>query len=334
MTGKIKALLIAMLSAVTCFAIAGCSGTSTSSSASSSTDATASEESNALVDSGGMYVSAEWLANNLDQVIVVDARDSESYGATHIKGAVNLTWQEVSHASDIQIGEEGWAELLDDDAIAKAAAKVGIDGSKPVVVYADVAAGWGEDGRIMWTLREAGIKDVSVLDGGWRKWVGSGNATEGGSVVNGTEVSPIDAEDADPIDEVDGDYVKKHLDDAVIVDARTEAEYEGETVVYEARMGRIPNAVNVPDLSLFNQDGTVKTEEELTSILDEAGLTDKDALVITYCTGGVRGANVAEVLSTLGYTNVKVYTAGFAEWAGNDDNKVEAEAAVPEKSAA
>ena len=60
----------------------------------------------------------------------------------------------------------------------------------------------------------------------------------------------------------------------------------------------------------------------------------EDALVITYCTGGVRGANVAEVLSDLGFTNVKVYTAGFAEWAGDKSYEVEAEAEVPSSAAA
>ena len=41
-----------------------------------------------------------------------------------------------------------------------------------------------------------------------------------------------------------------------------------------------------------------------------------------YCTGGVRAANVAEVLTALGYQNVSVYTAGFSEWAGDEANEV------------
>ena len=341
MAKKYQAVFAVALAVVMSMAIAGCSSTSGSSSAaagSGSASASASASSAAagtsLVDKDGMYVSADYLAKNLDKVIVVDARDAASYGASHIPGAVNLTWQQTSHAADKKIGEAGWAELNDVADIAAAAAQVGIDGTKPVVVYADVAAGWGEDGRIMWTLREAGIKDVKVLDGGWRKWVGSGNATEDGAVVNGTPVTAASGQDADPIEQVDGAFVKQHLNDAVIVDARMDKEYDGKMVIYEARMGRIPNAVSVPNVSLFNRDGTVKTQEEITDILTKAGVTDKDALIITYCTGGVRGANVAEVLSDLGFTNVKVYTAGFAEWAGDKSYEVEAEAEVPSSSAA
>ena len=333
MVKKHQALFAVVLAVVMSVAIAGCSGQG-SSSAASSASATSGSAATSLVDNGGMYVSAEWLAKNLDKVVVVDARDAASYGATHIPGAVNLTWQQTSHAADKKIGEAGWAELYDPADIAAAAAQVGIDGTKPVVVYADVAAGWGEDGRVMWTLREAGIEDVKVLDGGWRKWVGSGNATEDGKVVNGTPVTAASGKDADPIEQVDGAFVKEHLKDAVIVDARMDKEYDGKMVIYESRMGRIPNAVSVPNVSLFNRDGTVKTQEEITDILTKAGVTDKDALIITYCTGGVRGANVAEVLSDLGFTNVKVYTAGFAEWAGDKSYEVEAEAAVPSSAAA
>lgn len=303
------------------------------SSEASSASAAATTAGTSLVDNGGMYVSVDWLAKNLDDVVVVDARDAGSYGAAHIPGAVNLTWQQLSHAADRQIGEAGWAELNDVADIAAAAAQVGIDGTKPVVVYTDVISGWGEDGRVMWTLGEAGVEDVKVLDGGWRKWVGSGNATEDGTIVNGEPVEAIAADDADPIDQVDEAFVKEHIDDAVIVDARMAAEYDGDMVIYESRMGRIPNAVSVPNVSLFNNDGTVKAQEELDDILSGAGLTDKDALVVTYCTGGVRGANVAEVLSDLGFTNVKVYTAGFAEWAGDSSCEVEDEAPVPDKAA-
>ena len=307
--------------------IVGCSsGTQASSGAASSGEAAAA--------AGDAYVTADWLKDNLDSVTVVDARSAADYATTHIKGAVNLTWQEISKM-DVNPGEAGWAQINDPADILKVATATGIDGSKPVVVYTDVKSGWGEDGRIMWELREAGISDVKILDGGWRKWVGSKGEIEDGKITNvdadaeAPEVDAASIEDADPIEQVDEAFVKEHLEDAVIVDTRTTPEYEGQLVFYESRMGRIPNAVSVPNVSLFNQDSTLKSQAEIEEILAAVGLTDKDALVITYCTGGVRGANVAEVLSNLGFTNVKVYTAGFAEWAGDKDAEVEAEAPLP-----
>ncbi len=62
--------------------------------------------------------------------------------------------------------------------------------------------------------------------------------------------------------------------------------------------------------------------DELTAIFEAAGVQPDDE-VITYCTGGVRAAAVAEILSDLGYDNVSVYAAGFSEWAGDESNDVE-----------
>ena len=317
-----KVIAAFALAAVLGVGIVGCSSGSQASSGSASGEAAA--------EAGDAYVTADWLKDNLDSVTVVDARSDADFATTHIKGAINLTWQAVSKM-DVAPGEAGWAQINDPADILAAATAAGIATDKPVVVYTDVKSGWGEDGRIMWELREAGYNDVKILDGGWRKWVGSKGEIEDGKIVNGeaVEADAASMEDADPIEQVDEAFVKEHLEDAVIVDTRTTPEYEGQLVFYEARMGRIPNAVSVPNVSLFNQDGTLKSQAELGEILAGVGLTDKDALVITYCTGGVRGANVAEVLSNLGFTNVKVYTAGFAEWAGDKDAEVEAEAPLP-----
>lgn len=45
-------------------------------------------------------------------------------------------------------GDKGWGTLLPKDDLAKKIGALGIDGSKPVVVYAD-PKGWGEDGRVV-----------------------------------------------------------------------------------------------------------------------------------------------------------------------------------------
>ena len=322
----------AAASAQSASAEATSSSAAASSEAASNSAASVAAEQVAYVGNGA-YVSVDWLKSNIDNVVVVDARSAEDFASTHIPGAVNITWQGTSAVTDKAPGDAGWAALNDPADIAKVAAAAGIDGKKTVVVYTDVKGGWGEDGRVMWTLREAGIEDVKILDGGWRKGVGSKGATEDGSVANAAaeaDATPaFEVKDADPIEQVDEAFVKEHLEDATIVDTRMEAEYEGQMVMMEPRMGRIPGAVSVPNVSLFNTDSTLKSDDEIDKIFTDAGLTDKDALIITYCTGGVRGANVAELLADRGFTNVKVYTCGFAEWAGDKDAKVEAEAEVP-----
>lgn len=303
---KWKMSIAVCLAAVLGAACWGCTGTTTADSE-DATDATAA------VEAEGTYVTVDWLQENLDSVCVVDARSTSAYYASHIPGAVSANWNNLSNLA-VEEGEKGWAELLDADTLAAALALEGITNDRPIVVYTNVNDGWGEDGRTMWTLQMAGFDDVHILDGGWGAWVAAKGEMEDAIVT--------DVESTTAIQQVDTAYVKKHLDTAIIVDARAEAEYNGETNMGEAQLGHIPGAVNVPSVSLFNQNGTLKSAEELAEIFEAAGLTDKDAEIITYCTGGVRAANVAEVLADQGYTNVNVYAASFAEWAGQG-NEVE-----------
>ena len=83
------------------------------------------------------------------------------------------------------------------------------------------------------------------------------------------------------------------LDDGhVVVDVRTEAEYE------EAH---IPGAINVPNESI---DGT----------LPEA-LPDPEQILLVYCRSGRRSKEAAGKLAALGYTNVFEF-GGILDWTG------------------
>ena len=282
--------------------------------AESANDASASAKEAAAAEAastvGGRYVSVAWLKEHAGDVVVVDARSASDYDTQHIPGSVNLHWTSLSDASVSQ-GEAGWAELPDAAELAAAVSALGIDNTLPVVVYTDSLDGWGEDGRILWTLRKAGVEDVYILDGGWTKWL----------FEQGTHVPGVEAEDLDPISQVVTASGKEHAATATLVDARGADEFAGETTMGEARAGHIPGAVSVPSVDLYNEDATLKSEDELRSLFADAGLSEGDEIIV-YCTGGVRAANVAEVLTALGYQNVSVYTAGFSEWAGDEANEV------------
>ncbi len=258
------------------------------------------------------YVEVSWLKDHADEVVVLDARSAADFMTQHIPGAVNLHWTDVSNVVEVQQGEPGWAELPDAKTLAGSISRLGIDNTKPVVVYTDTTDGWGEDGRMYWTLREAGVTDVRLLSGGWTQWL----------YQQGGHASGLDGVDQDAIAQVDTAFVKENADTAVIIDARAPEEFVGETTMGEVRVGRIPGAISVPYVDLVNEDGTMKTADELDQLLADAQVA-KDDQVIVYCTGGVRAAAVAEALVGAGYTDVSVYTAGYSEWAGDPANEVE-----------
>lgn len=93
---------------------------------------------------------------------------------------------------------------------------------------------------------------------------------------------------------IDVETVKKALDEKdnlIILDVRTQAEYE---------RGRIPSSINIP---LDEIDSKVDT---LTS--------DKNESLYVYCLSGSRSMLAAEQLMKLGYKNIFNITNGLLAW--------------------
>ena len=76
----------------------------------------------------------------------------------------------------------------------------------------------------------------------------------------------------------------------LILDVRTQEEYDE---------GHIPGAVLIP-----NTEIETRAEEEL---------PDKDQRILVYCRSGRRSKLAAQILSDLGYTNVKEF-GGIIDW--------------------
>ena len=92
----------------------------------------------------------------------------------------------------------------------------------------------------------------------------------------------ITAEEAKRIIDSEEDYI--------ILDTRTEAEYDE---------GHIPGAIVIPHDEIAD-----RAEEEL---------PDKDRSILVYCRSGRRSKLAAEALVELGYTNIKEF-GGIIDW--------------------
>lgn len=79
-------------------------------------------------------------------------------------------------------------------------------------------------------------------------------------------------------------------DDYVILDVRTQEEYEEK---------HIPGAVLIPDTEIAQ-----RAEQEL---------TDKDQLILVYCRSGRRSKLASEELEKLGYTRIREF-GGIIDW--------------------
>ena len=78
--------------------------------------------------------------------------------------------------------------------------------------------------------------------------------------------------------------------------------------------GNIPGAVNVPWSKMVNEDGTLKSADELKNLYKSVNVTT-DKEMITYCVIGKRASYTWFVLKyLLDYCDVKTYDDSWLEW--------------------
>lgn len=227
-----------------------------------------------------------------------------------------MAWQYLADVESGASGDENWGLVLEPKKLAERLGDKGIDKDKEVVLFASAQDGWGDDGRIAWELLAAGYKDVKMVDGGFSALKDAGIKTNKG----GTELKPVDVE----IDSLNQDHMiktdelKADYDEYKVVDVRADEEYNGEVLYGEAKGGHLPGAIQVRYTDMFNKNGTLKSNEKLTKLFEDAGLS-KDDKIVTYCTAGIRSAYTQLVMDMCGFKNVKNYDGSFYRWAKVED---------------
>ncbi|KAJ8308851.1 hypothetical protein KUTeg_013725 [Tegillarca granosa] len=158
-----------------------------------------------------------------------------------------------------------------------------------------------------------GHKKISILDGGFMKWVEDGFQTS---------VEEIDIEKAgDFVAKIDQDLLfdfemmKKNLEKKShqMVDARGAKSFIGEEDIEgDIKHGHIPGARNIPFSDLFNEDGTFKSDHALKQLFDAANI-DLGRPVVASCLTGMTACGLAAAMHVLGKEKVPVYYVWFLD---------------------
>lgn len=248
-----------------------------------------------------MLIITKDLAKEIDNpnLVVIDTRSFKEYSQGHIPGAVNLDLFAYHWFDTSKQGLE-----IFNDQCKKIFSFVGITSQKKVVFYDDVSGMLAARG--VWMLMYLSHDNVFMLDGGIKKWQSDGLKLE--TTTNGFTPTKFNGV-ANPEIIADYDYVNKNLDKVVLIDARSKEEFTG-SIIRGARRGHIPNAINIDFLLNISEDGTLKDENQLSTLY---GIS-KESEVITYCQGAYRAANSFLALKKLGFTKVKVYLGSWGEW--------------------
>ena len=269
-------------------------------------------------------VSTEWLATNLDNVVVVDIRDGGEYGMGHIPGAINepladpfsSRWVTVRDGLIIEV--PGLSDLFD------TIGSLGIQEDSRVVIVTSPPAppappySLANATRVADTLIYAGVANVAILDGGHTKWVSEGRPVTGvePTVTPVVYIGHVKTGMFVPLE-----YVHRHMDSAVILDARDPDVYFGITLeVFAEKAGHIPGARSLPTPWMWTRvngayDGTYLDTKILRKMASGVIEKQKGKEIIVYCgVGGYASSWWYVLTQVLDYRNAKIYDGSAQEW--------------------
>ena len=264
-------------------------------------------------------VDAEYLLNNRtnENIVVIEARGGMlEEGALMYDKAVVVDWTDISLLDEF--GGENLGKLLSKDNYEQIFSKLGINANSEVLVYGFTMPeqGFGDEARVVYTFNYAGFDKVKFIDGGFKQVEKLGFNKNYEPTEDRLDVSDVVRSEATQNEKAiftDELLSKIGSNDVQIIDTRLEVEFNGRVIYGENKAGHIPGAISLPFNSLVNEEGFVKSREELEKYVNEKSL-DKDKLQITYCTTGVRASYVAVILEELGF-NVRNYEPSFARYA-------------------
>ena len=262
----------------------------------------------------GPLVPADWLAENLDDVRVVDVRwylDGRSgraaYDRGHLPGAV---WLDVdTDLSDPASPAAGRHPLPTPERFAAALGRAGIAPGTPVVAYDD--DGGSKAARLWWMLR-ALDEPAAVLDGGLAAWAGE-------LTTDVPDFAPIErcarSWPADWFVEPDALLA----DGRAVYDARTADRFAHGDPAIDPRPGHVPGALSAPWGGNLGPDGRFRPPAELRERF--AAAIGRGAIV--YCGSGVTACHDLLALHLAGIESTALYAGSWSQWGADPSRPIE-----------
>ena len=270
-----------------------------------------------------VLVDTNWLEKNINnpKVSIIEVSVVPGvYEKGHIEGAVNFKWHTdlVDTVSRDIISKDRLQDLLQ---------KSGVNQGNTIVLYGDKNnwfAAWAA-----WVFDIYGIENVKLLDGGRKKWEADkkpltpiATSVKSGNIKLTKTNNKLRARLKDVV------AVANKKSDVALVDIRSADEYNGKIFApagvpeLAVRAGHIPGAVNVSWGKAVNEDGTIKSVDELKKIYAAAGI-DGSKPIITYCRIGERSSHTWFVLNkVLGY-DTRNYDGSWTEYGNSVGNPIQ-----------
>ncbi|HVW81445.1 MAG TPA: sulfurtransferase [Mycobacteriales bacterium] len=260
-----------------------------------------------------VLVDADWVEAHLDdpKVVLVEVdEDTAAYDKNHIRNAIRIDWRR-----DLQdpvkrdfVSKEQFEALLSERGIAN---------DDTVVLYGGNNNWFAA--YAYWYFKLYGHDDVKLMDGGRKKW-----ELDSRELVSEQPNRPATSYQAkEPNNDIRAfrDEVVAAIGVKNLVDVRSPDEFSGKLLApahlpqeQSQRAGHVTSAVNIPWSKAANEDGTFRSDEELTELYKSEGV-DFGKDTIAYCRIGERSAHAWFVLhELLEQGNVKNYDGSWTEY--------------------
>ena len=252
--------------------------------------------------------------------IVWDVRDEKSFLEGHIPGAINF-----GDAGTV-LRDPNKEDYIATEKIQKIFNDAGLNINRDIVVYG--ARGNPYAYFSLFTINYFGGKQAQVYHDGFDGWKQAGlpiqkeRQTSAPVSVTLVPQNQMVVSNEEMLKLVQSKSVQ-------ILDVRTADEHSGKDI-RAIRGGHIPNSVNIPFEENWQDPNTgIKLSKK--QVADNAGMSlkndadlkklysnlDPDKETVVYCQSGVRAAETAVVLKSLGFKKVKVYDSAWLGWGNN-----------------
>ncbi len=288
---KIIKLLLVIIALI--FTITGCTSTNTE----------------VVGEKGQEIITASKALKTISEedVVLVDAQNSSDYKEGHVKGAVNISRNNITTFGPFP------NMIASAEQIEKALGENGISNDSRVIIYDDNNN--MDAARLWWTMKVFGHKNGKVVSGGLKAMLKAG-AEESTTKPDITKLEYKVKEKNDDMiatrEEVKAE-VNNPQDDVVLLDVRTQEEYD---------MGTIPGSIHYNYVNNNYDDGTFRPVRQIHTLYEDKEITPEKT-VIMYCKTSIRAAQTYLALYNAGYRNLKLYDGAWIEWSSDSSLPVQ-----------
>lgn len=280
-------------------------------------------------------VTTAWLAENLEDVIVLDIRTSnKTYLSApefwpkssklakvggHIPGAQLILYKHVRGDRVID-GRTIKHMVVTTEKFESLMRNAGVDSNKHIVITTNAESTFDLTmaARMFWQVKYFGHTEVSLLNGGTAQWIIDGHDVSS-STTDKTSKGNWQSGSLNPSIFADSDEtsVASQKSDIQLVDVRSLGQYLGSQKSGKAKAkGHIPTAKTYPIELLTSHNLPVKflTSDELKQLSNALGIDDQQPL-ITYCNSGHMASGAWFAFhEILGNENTKLYDGSMHQW--------------------